>query len=273
MRLDDLVFDPNDRPAAQMSLKKIPLAARVDHPKLKITLAAYEAARIAEHDARLTHVQLEQELPASEHADEVALADAREKGKKDPGPIAADRARRAVSEAKRDHGARMIALERSVQNVVQSFEDHGADYEAHLTFQRDDLRGVLADLLAGVDRVVGELRVTVANLALGSGSQAPTSAYCTAIKVPRVMDGDVVAVADVLQGLRDLAAPADKEDRPTRPTVQEKVTAWARSDEAEGRARGAGLSERKAERSARASSARAGREAALEEANAALSAS
>jgi len=274
MNLNDLAFAVNERAEAQHQLKRIPQNTRVDHPELKTALKQYEQARADEHETRLAHVQAEQELPAAQYRDEQALAASKSAKKPDKGPVEEEKQLALIRETRRQHGAAKILLESAVSKVVEAFSEHGVEYEESLLTHRDELRDVLSDLLAGVEKVWGELQTVVANLAIGTGSQAPVSAYVTGMKISRILDGDVIQIVDVLQGLRDLAKPVEGEERPQRLTAQEKVTAWARSDEQEGRARGAGLSdERKAERAARADAVRARREAALAEADAELAVS
>lgn len=286
MRLD-VTFDIDERPEAQHQLKQIPPSSRVDHPKLKAAIVAYEEARKAEREARQTHVQLEQELPAAEYKDELALADARQHGKSDPGPKNAERHLKAIAEARRDAGARKITLARSIEGVVAAFEEHGETWRAALEDERDGLRGSMAELVDGWERLHRELQANSANrsIAVGGGAQA-ASLFADAIKVPQIIDGDMVKVADVLDGLRGLAAPQEPNEgaadnmpagaEPTRhrpPSEQpfaglgsqsaplgarvdpEQVKAWVEADEAAAVAAAAPLSEeRRAERLARAES-------------------
>jgi hypothetical protein len=293
MRLNELTFDPQQTPEAQHQLRQVPPAERVDHPKLKAALESYERARKAEHEARLTHVQLEQELPAAEWKDEEALANAREKRAKDPGPVNADRHRAAIAEAKRDWGARKIALARSIEAVREAWATWGDEFEASLLKERDKLRGAMGELLDGWQRLHVELQRNAANRAIarGSASQSVTL-FADSIKVPQVRDGDVIFVADAVAGLRDLAKPQAPNDRavenleqgaePTRhvPPAQQPhfsgggpvqmgarrdpavVREWQERDEAEALARGAALTdEKRQERMTRVASRQAEREA------------
>jgi hypothetical protein len=210
MRLD-VVFDPDVRPEAQHHLRLIPPSAQVDHAELKSALEHYEQALQGEHEARRTHVQLDLELPAAEYKDEVALADAREKGKPDPGPKNAEQHLKAIAEAKRDWGARKIALGRAVERATEAFSQRGDEWEVSLLDERDKLRGVMSELLDGWTRLWGELQRNTANRALARGSatyQSP-SVFASSFRVPRVHDGSVIQVADVIEGLRSLAAPQE----------------------------------------------------------------
>jgi hypothetical protein len=285
MRLD-VAFDPDQRPEAQHQLNQIPPADRISHPILKAALERYGAAKAAEREARRTHVQLEQELPAAEYKDEVALADAREKGAKDPGPKHAEAHARLIAEAKRDAGACKIALARAVEGVAAAFEAHGDEWEADLLDERDQLRAAMAELLDGWQRLWADLQQNSANRAIGRGGpvQSP-SVFCDSFRVPLVRDGSVIQVADVLEGLRDLARPVENAEggaepiRHTPPGKQpyagagsqavsvgrtsdpERVREWVERDEAQARERAAAAEGHRAERMARASDRRAHREA------------
>ena len=68
------------RQALEELSRRVPPSGRIEHEELKAAVVSYEEARRLEHDARQTHVQAVQELPAAEYKDEVALADARERG-------------------------------------------------------------------------------------------------------------------------------------------------------------------------------------------------
>jgi hypothetical protein len=216
MRLD-VTFEADQRPEKQNQLRRIPPAEQVDHPELKAALTRYEEARAAERETRQTHVQLDQELPAAEYRDEVALADAREKGKPDPGSRNAERHQKGIAEAKRDWGARKIGLARAVEAVVSAFDQHGDDWEASLLEQRDQLREKMAAKLEEWTGLWKVLQVNTANRAVcrGSGTQSP-SLFSGSFRVPRIQDGDVIQVADVLDGLRGLAAPQE----PNRSAVE-----------------------------------------------------
>jgi hypothetical protein len=211
MRLN-AVYDPEVRPEAQMSLKAIPSAGRVDHPELKAALGAYEKAREAEQESRRAHTQAEQELPAAEYNDEVALADAREKRKADPGPVNAERQQKAIAEAKRDWGARKIAVGRAVEAVVTAFEEHGDAWVASLDDQRNEIRKAMAVKLDEWSGLWARLQVNVANRAAVEGRVAQSPAvFASSFRVPLVRDGSVIEVADVLDGLRGLGAPTEPE--------------------------------------------------------------
>ncbi len=140
----DVVFNPHERPEVQHQLRVIPDSARVDHEQLKTALQLYEGARKAEREARQALAQLETELPTAEHQDQIALANARVAGAKDPGGRAAERHRKAIDEAGREWGASKILLGRSIENVVQAFAEHGDAYEAELLDERDRLRSAMA---------------------------------------------------------------------------------------------------------------------------------
>lgn len=281
----DIAFDPDERPETQAALRNIPPSSQVSHPGLKLALVAYEKAIVEEREARQLHVQLEQELPASEYQDELALADAREKGKPDTGAKNAERALKAIAEAKRDAGARRIALQRAVEAVVAAGQEFGPAYETTLIEERDSLRSVISELLDGFERSWRALQVNASNRAIARGSSVTQKPefFADSFRAPMIRDHDVVSVADVLAGLRGLAAPEKpKEAEPVqhRPLSQspfasagsssqslgrtvpdEQVAAWARKDAAEAR-QSAGLTEeRRAERQGRAESRKAAREA------------
>jgi hypothetical protein len=282
MRLD-VTYDPTATPESQHTLKRIPPSGRVDHPDLKSSIERYEKARTDEREARLTFQQLEIELPAAEYQDELALADAREQGKPDPGPKNADRQRKAIAEAKRQAGARKIELARTVEGVTQAFVEHGDEWEASLLDESETLRGAMSDLLSGWEKMYVELQSNLANRAIGVGmGHKDPAVFARGFKVPRVMDGDVVDVGDAIRGLRDLAKPeppkenvvenvpigatphpfaaAGSQQIPmTRPVPPEVVQAWVEADEA------AAMSpEARQARLARAERVRAEREATRE---------
>jgi hypothetical protein len=291
--LDGLVYDPEQRPEAQHHLRAIPPSSRVDHPMLNTALVEYEKARAAEHEGRLAHVQAEQEVPAAEWKDEEALADALAAGRKDPGPKHADAHRLVVQEAKRRHGAAKITLQRAVENVSNVFGQHGDEWQQTLESERDAVREQLGRAIDEVTEQWTALQLNASNRALMSsqgGAQDP-SVYAASFRAPMVRDGNVVQVADVLEGLRQLAAPEkpnpgsvenaevgaepSRHAPPRRPFAgmggssqslgpvrdPEKVLAWVEKDEAEALERAAALSEgQRNERMARADSRRAERE-------------
>ncbi len=192
----------------------IPPSGRVDHEPLKVAIVTYEEARRAEHEARQAHVQLLQELPAAEYKDEVGLADAREHGKADPGPKNAERHRKAIAEAKRDWGASKVTLARAVEAVTEAFAEHGEEWSAELEVERAELRAEVGELLDGVEAVWRKLQRNAAARVVARGGHAQDpSVFTNSFRVPRVKDGSVVDVVDVLAALRDLARP-DAAQRP-----------------------------------------------------------
>jgi hypothetical protein len=262
MRLD-ISFDPGLKPESQQhQLCRIPPAGQIEHPAIRAALERYEQARKAEHETRQIHTQLELELPAAEYRDEVALADAREKGKPDPGPKIADRHRAAMAEAKRDWGARKIALTRAIEAVQEAFEAHGDEYEASLVAERDQLRDLMAAKVDGLTAIWHRLQVNTVGRAVARGTYTGQKAtlYANSFRAPRIHDGDVVLVADALEGLRGLAAPQEPAGATENlPLGTDPTRAPRLSDE------------RRAERMNRAESRRAQREAEQEAAHAAAS--
>jgi hypothetical protein len=278
MRLNDLAYDPQQTPEAQHQLRQIPPAERVDHPELKAALEHYEQAKADEHTKRRDAIQAEQDLPDAERLDALALADAQAEGKRDPGGKHRTKALDAIAEARRQHAASVITLQRAVEAVVIAFRQYGSEWEASLDKERDQLRSQMAEAL---DRWAGlhvKLQANSANRAIprGSATQSP-SLYADSIKVP-VRDGDVIYVADVTEALRDLAKPQDPNKQavenlelgaePTRhrPPAEQPhfsgggavqmgarrdpalVQAWVEQDEAEALARGAALTEKRRDR-------------------------
>jgi hypothetical protein len=210
MRLN-VHFDPDMRPESQHQLRLIPASTRVNQPEIKAALVAYEKAREAEHEARLAHVQAEQELPAAEFKDEQALADAQAvAGKKDPGPVHADKQRALIRDLKRKHGAARITLQRTVATIGDVFDEHGDAHEAQLQQQGDELRGRIASHLDGFSSAWTELQQNRAALAVGSHSgHLPPSMYAASIPAPRAQDGGVIAVSEVVELLRKLGEPRE----------------------------------------------------------------
>lgn len=284
------VYDPQATPESQHHLTRIPPSARVDHPKLKAALERYETARKEEHAKRLDFNQGELELPAAQYRDEQALATAKSAKKADPGPVEEEKQLALIRECRRQHGASKILLQQAIEGVNTAFSEYGDEWEAALVKERDQLRSTMSELLDGWERLWSQLQVNTANRALLAGTgtpQANTSVYASSFRAPRVVDGSVVQVADVLEGLRSLAAPEPAKDNvvenvpvgQTPPSKQpfaglgsqqvplgrrvapEAVRKFQERDEAEARARAVGLSdERRQERMARAGQRRVDRE-------------
>ena len=255
-------FDPDMTPAARDKARRqtlaelaraIPPADRVDHPAIRAAIETYEAARAAELEARQMFVQAEQELPAAQYRDEVSLATARERGRKDPGPVEEDKQLVLIREARRQHGAAWVTLTRSVAKVREAFAKHQADWEASLVEERDRDRASFAALLDEVEAVWHRLQANASNRSIAAGrpTQSP-SLFASSLKVPAIHDGDVVHVVDVLAGLRDLAKPEEPKTGgvenlelgadPTRLPLRGSPAAvrqWQQRDEAEARERAA----------------------------------
>jgi hypothetical protein len=286
MRLD-VIFDPTQRPEAQqVELRKIPHSERVDHPELKAAIERYEKARIEEKKRRDDFVEAEgPELERAREADAQALAAAIQAGKADPGPRNERKAETNLAEARRQHAAAKLLLGQAVDGIVAAFDEYGDAWQRDLEAERDGLRSAMEELLAGWERSWRQLQQNSANRAIGrsSGVESP-SLYAASITAPRVADGGVIPVSEILERLRKLAEPQKPRldvvenqspgDEPTRHWMNrdERIRAWQERDEAEARARAESLaayggSERldraavKRERLQRAAERRADREA------------
>jgi hypothetical protein len=196
----------DDRPEAQPSLKLIPSSEVVSHPKIRAAIAAYEEARADELERRRAHVEAQQELPAAEYRDEVALADAKAAKKADPGDKHRQVQLTAIAEAKRQHGAAKVTLERAVAGVVEAFDAHGDEYEVQIQEERAKLRQAMGAALDTWAELHRQLQRTAANLAIGDGFARPSDAFLASIAGP----GGVVPVRDVLERLRGLGAPPEQ---------------------------------------------------------------
>ena len=204
----DIVYLPDVTPERQPELRQIPASANVDHPLLHAALKRYEEARSAELSSRRDATAAAQALPEAEHADALALADAQAAGSKDPGDKHRQRALASIAEGRRQHAASKIALARAVEAVVVAFETHGADWSADLERERDELRAEAVVQLDAFEAVWRQLQRNASARAIARGGVTQNPAiFVQALRVPRVRDGGVIDVADVLTGLRDLAKP------------------------------------------------------------------
>jgi len=197
--------------------RKVPSSETIDHPKIKAALAAYEVARADELAKRQDYVQAEQELGAARSKDQQALADALAAGKADPGNKAERKQLALIDESRRHYGASTLLLGQAVTAVQDAFAEHLAEWERQLEAERDELRAEAAKVLDEFERVWGGLQRNAAGRAIcrGDHMQSP-SLFLDSFRAPTVRDGDVVFVADVLGGLRSLAAP----QTPSKSAVQ-----------------------------------------------------
>ncbi len=201
--------DPREQvnPERQPGLAKIPPAERIDHPEIKAAIVACDEAIKVELEARRAHTQAEQELPAAEYKDEVALADAQAAHRKDPGPINAEKHAALIADLKRRHGAAKITLQRAVERVVEAFEQHGDDWRATLEEERDAIREQMGRSLDEFSELHGQLQVTAANLAIGGSAARAPASFVATVRAPRVGDGNTLHVTDVIEHLRGLGEP------------------------------------------------------------------
>ena len=284
----DITFTPDRAPESQQDLKRIPPSARVDHEQIKQAIVTYEKARDDELAKRRDAIAAEQALPEAEHADALALAQAQMADRKDPGPKHRTKALDAIAETRRQHAASLLVLADAIRDVSKAFAEHADSWQASLEAERDKLREAMGELLTGWERLWHALQVNTSCRAIGKGTTVPPSAFVSSFRAPRVRDGNVVEVADVLAGLRDLAKPMPPktnvvENKPighTPPSRQpysgmgsqavalgahrdpDKVREWVEQDEADARTRGAAMSDsRRQERLARADQRHAEREA------------
>ncbi len=289
----NVVYNPAERPERQHELNKIPPSPTVSHPGIRQTIEAYEKARAYELARRQDFDQAEIELPAAQYRDEQALAAAKSAKNADPGPVEEEKQLSLIRECRRQHGAAKILLAEAVTNVGQAFAQHGDEWRADLERERDELRGAASKALDSFEQVWAKLEVNSSARAVARGGPAQSPALFTAsFRAPRVRDGNVVEVADVLAGLRSLAKPEAPNTQavenlapgvePTRHqplrapyassggstqtlgrrVPEERVREWQERDEAEARARGAALTpDRRAERQARGDARKSSREA------------
>jgi hypothetical protein len=205
MRLDNLNFDPSDRVQADQVAKRIPPAELIGHQQIREAIERYEKAREDLNVKRRDETQAEQNLPEAEQLDALALADAQEQGAKDPGVKHRKRALDEIAEARRQHAAARITLERAVAGVSAAFEQSGDEYENQLHAEAEKLREAAGELLEGWERIHADLQRNAANLAIGSGFIRPVSSFLGSISGP----GGVMPVTDALARLKALGAPPE----------------------------------------------------------------
>jgi hypothetical protein len=184
----------------------LPPADRVDHPEIKAAIIACNRAIDAERTTRQDHVQAELELPASEFKDEQALADAQAAGKKDPGPVHADKHRALIRDLKRRHGAAKITRNRAQAAVTAAFEEHGDEWEARLNEQHDALREQISHTLDEFQALHQQLVANNANREVGTPAteRVPEQRVESFGVAPNT---HVLPVAEVVARLRALGEP------------------------------------------------------------------
>lgn len=201
--------DPREQviPERQPGLAKIPPAERISHPEIRAAIAAFDEAIKVEHEARRTHTQAEQELPAAEFKDEQALADAQSAHRKDPGAVNAEKQAALIRDLKRKHGAAKITLQRAVLAVKEAFEQHGDDWRATLEAERDAIREQMSRSLDEFSELHRRLQVTSANLAIGGSAARAPASFVATVRAPRTGDGNTLHVAEIVEHLKQLGAP------------------------------------------------------------------
>ena len=138
----------------------------------------------------------------------MALADAQAANRKDPGAKHRTAALDGIAEARRQHAAAKIQLSRAVDAVAVAFERHGEEWATDLERERDELRAEAAEHLDGFEASWRKLQRNTSSrlIARGGRTQEP-SVVTSSLRVPLVRDGGIIAVADVLAGLRELGQP------------------------------------------------------------------
>jgi hypothetical protein len=212
----NLRFDPSETPERQPQLRIIPPAVLVDHPEIGAKLGRYEQAIADEREARDAYSAAEEGLPAARRADQVALADARETGGKDPGAANEKKQQAALADAERQLGASRVMLERAVQGIVDAFDEHGDAYESALRQERERTRAMMSDLLDQWLELHGDLQRNEVALNIGqvhvSGRFGVRPAQVQKLTHVAASGGNPpIQIAAVMDALRNVGAEPEPE--------------------------------------------------------------
>lgn len=192
----------------------IPPAELVDHhPEIKAAIENYEAARDRELELRRAATQAEQELGRAEHLDSIALADAMERSAKDPGERHREAQLKVIADARRQHKASAIVLERAVDRVRAAFEEHGDEYEHSLHEEYETLREAMCAQLDSYADLLRQLRRNVSALRI-AGGPVPSLDRVFFVGQKRPNGEDLwLSPEELLEKLRELGAGSEPAPR------------------------------------------------------------
>lgn len=199
------------RPAPLCPVK----ATDVGRGALKSALARYEAAAALEAEKRLARDKLEHQLERAQAEDAEAVAEAWEKGSKDPGGKRVEQTRKLIETTEREARAAEVAVSRAAVAVNEAWEAEGQAIASDLREKLAKLANVSSELLDGWLKTYNTMTGIARLLQCGAGFDPQTARptgwvprlHAVTVNSSTGQVGVAAAPASVVEALRTLGKP------------------------------------------------------------------